>query len=133
MNVVLNQVVPNSSDHTLTLANCNVCLCSTCDPILEMKVNLCFTGTYCIRPESSQRRRKAYRVGTPREEHSFLSQKDPQPKGRQILMDSRQLKNSRCKHCLKLSYRCFPVLLCFSIFNFQFFLIIIEAYENENF
>jgi len=37
---------------------------------------------------ASQRRRKAYRVDTPREEHSFLSQKDPQPEGRQILMDS---------------------------------------------
>jgi hypothetical protein len=26
-------------------------------------------------------------VDTPREEHSFLSQKDPQPGGRQILLD----------------------------------------------
>jgi hypothetical protein len=36
---------------------------------------------------ASQRRRKAYRVDTPIEEHSLLSQKEPQPRGRQILLD----------------------------------------------
>jgi hypothetical protein len=32
-------------------------------------------------------------IDTPREEYSFLSQKDPQPEGRQILMDSAVVAN----------------------------------------
>ena len=33
-------------------------------------------------------------MDTPREEHSFLSQKEPQPEGRRILMDSGVLLRS---------------------------------------
>ena len=44
-------------------------------------------------PIASQRRGKAYRADTPTEEYSSLSQKDPQPAGRQILMDSDRVAN----------------------------------------
>ena len=46
-----------------------------------------------LSPIASQRRGKAYRVDTPTEEYSSLSQKDPQPIGRQILMNSDRVAN----------------------------------------